>query len=83
MSTRIETLNPENTTGKSKICNWGDYRIPLCNDLDIGTGEFSPNPKYLKNGWSNYIKAYSNNSNQKVSKEAQQIENEKWWSQNR
>ena len=34
-------------------CNWGDYRIPNCGDLDIGAGEFSPNRKYLKNGWEN------------------------------
>ncbi|WP_299578777.1 hypothetical protein [Mucilaginibacter sp.] len=34
-------------------CNWGDFRIPDSGDLDIGTGEFSPNEKYLKNGWKN------------------------------
>lgn len=31
--------------------NWGDYRIPDSGDLDIGAGGFSPNSKYLKNGW--------------------------------
>lgn len=34
-----------------KISNWGEYRIPFSGDLDIGAGEFSPNPKYFKQGW--------------------------------
>jgi hypothetical protein len=34
-----------------KSANWGEYRIPLSGDLDIGDGEFSVNPKYLENGW--------------------------------
>lgn len=33
------------------ICNWGEYRIPNANDLDIGVGEFSINPKYYNKGW--------------------------------
>ncbi|MEO5942436.1 MAG: hypothetical protein ABIP30_10010 [Ferruginibacter sp.] len=41
-------------TNVSKKCNWGDYRIPDCGDLDIGAGEFSVNEKYVKNGWLNY-----------------------------
>jgi hypothetical protein len=36
-----------------KRCNWGDFRIPNSQDLDIGAGEFSPDEKYLKNGWQN------------------------------
>jgi hypothetical protein len=36
---------------KEIVCNWGELRIPNCGDLDIGVGEFSPNPKYLNNGW--------------------------------
>lgn len=36
-----------------KTCNWGDYRIPNSKDLDIGAGDFSPNEKYLSNGWEN------------------------------
>lgn len=39
------------TTKKSKICSWGQYRVPCAGDLDIGAGEFSPNPKYGKFGW--------------------------------
>ena len=38
-----------------KICNWGEYRIPFSDDLDIGTGEFSPNPKYKEQGWADLI----------------------------
>jgi hypothetical protein len=37
-----------------KICNWGECRIPFSGDLDIGAGEFSPNPKYNENGWKNF-----------------------------
>ncbi|QQS40592.1 MAG: hypothetical protein IPM63_14650 [Acidobacteriota bacterium] len=36
---------------KGKVANWGEWRIPYSGDLDIGAGEFSPNEKYLKNGW--------------------------------
>ncbi|WP_281991296.1 hypothetical protein [Aquimarina aggregata] len=41
-------------TEKSKICSWGQYRIPCSGDLDIGAAEFMPNPKYFKYGWENY-----------------------------
>lgn len=37
-----------------KICNWGEWRIPFSDDLDIGEGEFSPNPKYYDKGWKEY-----------------------------
>ena len=46
-------------TGKSKKCNWGDFRIPDCGDLDIGAGEFSVSNKYVKYGWDNYKVAWS------------------------
>ncbi|WP_459895203.1 hypothetical protein [Campylobacter concisus] len=39
-----------------KPCAWGHYRIPNSGDLDIGAGEFSPNPKYIGNGWSDFNK---------------------------
>lgn len=42
-------------TGKSQECNWGQYRIPCSGDLDIGAAEFSPNPKYYKYGWEDYV----------------------------
>ncbi len=37
---------------KSKPCNWGEYRIPISGDLDIGAGYFSPNPNYSDKGWN-------------------------------
>jgi len=39
---------------KGTQANWGEYRIPLSGDLDMGDGEFSVNPKYLDNGWRDY-----------------------------
>lgn len=41
-------------TKKSKKCNWGHYRIPDRGSLDIGAGEFSPDPAYYSVGWANY-----------------------------
>jgi len=38
----------------SKICNWGEYRIPFSDNLDIGAGEFSANPKYHDKGWEEF-----------------------------
>ena len=57
-------------TGKSKKCNWGDYRIPESGDLDIGAGEFGPNSEYSKFGWENYINAYYYGSNKPKAKKA-------------
>ncbi len=57
-----------------KISNWGDYRIPLSGELDIGAGEFSPNEKYLPFGWQTYRDAYFNNNEQ-----ARQEEERRWW----
>ena len=39
------------STKTEKTCNWGEFRIPFSGDLDIGTGEFSPNEKYYDKGW--------------------------------
>ncbi|MEO0472100.1 MAG: hypothetical protein AAF206_20910 [Bacteroidota bacterium] len=39
---------------KTKICNWGEHRIPNSGDLDIGAGEFSVNPKYYELGWEEF-----------------------------
>ena len=58
----------------SKIANWGDYRIPLSGDLDIGAGEFSPDAKYLQYGWQSHSDAYVNND-----KRARQEEERRWW----
>ncbi len=58
----------------SKVCNWGDFRIPLSGDLDIGAGEFSPADKYLKYGWQSFRDAYTNNIKQALMEEKKQ-----WW----
>lgn len=39
---------------EGKPCNWGEYGIPFSNDLDIGAGEFSVNPKYYDVGWNEF-----------------------------
>lgn len=63
------------TNKRSKKCNWGDYRIPECNNnFDIGAGEFSPSEKYFSQGWENYQNAWLNHD--KVAKE---IELNEWW----
>ena len=41
---------------QAKPCAWEHYRIPNSGDLDVGAGEFSPNTKYLNNGWSDFYK---------------------------
>lgn len=61
-------------TKQPKPCSWGDYRIPLCGPLDQGAGFFIPAPKFVKNGWENYMLAnIKNNAN------ALKIEKQVWW----
>lgn len=43
----------EYNSNEMKCSNWGERRIPFSGDLDIGAGEFSPNPKYFDKGWEN------------------------------
>lgn len=38
----------------SKICNWGEYRIPNSRALDGGAGEFHPKAEYIEFGWEDY-----------------------------
>ena len=66
-------------TGYSKACNWGDFRIPNCNGLDVGTGEFVPDGKYNDVGWENYQLALGQSSDDSVTVEARNKENDKWW----
>jgi len=61
-----------------KTCNWGNYRIPNSGDLDIGVGEFSPNEKYLRNGWQSYHDAFYH-KNEQEQKRAMEIEFKEWW----
>ena len=44
-------------TSRAVRCNWGDYRVPNAGPLDIGAGEFSPDPKYYSAGWQEYAAA--------------------------
>jgi len=60
----------------TKVCNWGDNRIPMSGDLDNGTGEFHPNDKYQANGWLTYDQAYSGGNDRD---EARGIEQAEWW----
>lgn len=62
----------------SKICNWGDYRIPMSGEFGQGAGEFVPNKKYKVYGWENFLDAYFYGDNEKREK-AQKIENQAWW----
>ena len=61
-------------TKAGKPASWGDSRIPLSGDLDIGAGEFSPDEKYIPNGWQSYHDAYF-----KQDKRALMEENRRWW----
>ena len=63
------------STGKEKICNWADFRVPQANqDFDIGAGEFSPSKKYYVQGWENYQKAWLYGD-----EVAKKEELKKWW----
>jgi hypothetical protein len=57
-----------------KRCNFGNFRIPQSGDLDIGVGKFSPNEKYLSNGWKTYSEAH-------WKRDGKALEEEKkpWW----
>lgn len=59
---------------KSLRCNWGDYRIHNSGNLDIGAGEFSPDKKYLAQGWQSYSQAWIHGN-----KNVQQQEENSWW----
>lgn len=62
-------------TKASKAASWGDSRIPLSGDLDMGSGEFAPDRKYIANGWQNHVNAYG----PKQDKRALAEENRQWW----
>lgn len=61
-------------TKASKPASWGDSRIPLSGDLDIGAGEFSPDAKYIRNGWESYRDAYTGQNKRALAQERRQ-----WW----
>ncbi|MGQ2982569.1 hypothetical protein [Flavobacterium sp.] len=66
-------------TGRSKKCNWGDYRIPESGDLDLGAGEFMINEKFKGNGWESYYDAYCCDPELARSIAAKKEEAQEWW----
>ena len=62
-------------TKAKKPASWGDSRIPVSGDLDIGAGEFAPDSKYIRNGWQGHQAAYG----PKQDKRALAEENRQWW----
>ncbi|MBN8851916.1 MAG: hypothetical protein BGO55_25780 [Sphingobacteriales bacterium 50-39] len=64
-------------TGKSKKCNWGDYRIPDSRELDDGAGGVHINERFAGNGWQTFVAAYG--SSDKNAEKARQIEDAEWW----
>lgn len=66
-------------TGEIKICGWGDYRIPNSNDLDIGTGEFSVNDRFVKNGWQDYMNTWGTHGDTARTNKARANESLQWW----
>jgi len=38
----------------TKGAYWGEFRVPFSGSLDLGAGEFSPNPRYFNNGWHDF-----------------------------
>ena len=63
--------------GGAKACCWGDFRIPLGEGLDIGTGEFSPADAYLDNGWRSYCDRYAADSLRRQRALAEEAR--RWW----
>jgi len=81
-----------NSTSKEKLCNWGDYRVPLANkDFDIGAGEFSVSEKYIEKGWlsdsyawknrmaNHAIESTSESPNSSRDENKSKVTNKKWW----
>lgn len=62
-----------------KQANWGDNRIPLSGDLDIGTSEFRPSDKYVSNGWFTFILANGASPNRMNIEAFRKSETEEWW----
>jgi hypothetical protein len=62
-------------TKVSKPASWGDSRIPLSGDLDMGSAEFAPVQKYVRNGWQGYMNAYGPKQDERAMAE----ERKHWW----
>lgn len=57
-----------------EVCNWGDYRIPNSDRLDVGCGDFCPADEYLANGWQSYRDAWDSQNTA-----ARDEETRRWW----
>jgi hypothetical protein len=66
-------------TGKAKKCNWGDFRIPDSDGLDVGAGEFSVTQKYINNGWQSYYYSYCCDPKIQRTIDARKEEHHAWW----
>lgn len=66
------------SSGSTKKCNWGDYRIPDSSELDGGAGEFYPDDKYHELGWRTYVEQWNQDSDPNAIK-ARKTERAEWW----
>ncbi|WP_432411175.1 hypothetical protein [Rasiella sp. SM2506] len=67
------------STGKEKICNWADWRVPNANqDFDIGAGEFSVSEKYWNKGWMD-IALKNQVPNGAIVREKSNKKTKEWW----
>lgn len=65
-------------TGATKVCNWGDLRIPESCGMDIGAGEFAPDPKYAPKGWQSYCDQFYH-PDKEVQQRGRREESFRWW----
>lgn len=61
----------------TKTCNWGDERIPMSGDFDIGAAYFIPAKVYRANGWDSYYQAYVDELTKDT--QAKKSETKEWW----
>ena len=66
----------------SYYCHWGERRIPLSHDLDIGTTSFKPNPKYYESGWGSMVADKWKQELKKTIKPIEPNKNSKYVAQN-
>ncbi|WP_326983362.1 hypothetical protein VUJ46_02095 [Chryseobacterium sp. MYb264] len=65
-------------THQSKKVRFGDFRIPDSGNLDMGAGEFSPDPKYWDKGWKYYILNLAGET-EKDYELGKKMEKRQWW----
>jgi len=65
--------------GASKVCNWGDFKIPESGDLDFSVSELMVKEKYVKNGWQNYMLSLDADSGKPAALKAKAEEKRLWW----